>query len=95
MSRRYSGHKWCAYLPNSYQSDSLWNYAIGAKTDGRLMLNPSLYHVAWSDIQTRVFVDGAGFNGNAGKAHITNLQSAALGYAESSADHRGRVQYRL
>lgn len=64
-------------VPDSYGSDSLWNYELGMKAsflDGRLVVNPTLYRVDWSDIQTRVFVNGAGFNGNAGKAHITGLE---------------------
>jgi iron complex outermembrane recepter protein len=64
-------------VPERYDSDSLWNYEFGTKASflgGRLIVNPTIYHVDWSDIQTRVFVNGAGFNGNAGKAHITGVE---------------------
>ena len=67
-------------VPRQYKSDSLWNYEAGVKgsfLDHRLQLSAALYHISWADIQTRVFVNGAGFNGNAGKAHSRGLEFSA------------------
>ena len=39
--------------PDSYRSDSLWNYEIGSKNTllgNRLRLNGSLYHIDWKDV---------------------------------------------
>jgi len=60
-------------------SDSLWNFEIGAKTGwlgGRLTANAAVYYIDWSDMQTNQFalspVTGAmtGFLGNGGDARI-------------------------
>jgi outer membrane receptor protein involved in Fe transport len=60
-------------------SDSLWNYEIGAKTSwlgGALLANASIYYIDWSDMQTNQFalspVTGAvtGFLDNGGDARI-------------------------
>lgn len=43
----------------SYESDSLINYELGAKTswhDGKLILNGALYFSDWTDIQTQITV---------------------------------------
>jgi outer membrane receptor protein involved in Fe transport len=44
----------CTDAPPQYDSDSLWNYELGAKTrwvDNRVSLNATLYHMDWSDAQ--------------------------------------------
>ncbi len=41
---------------NSYRSDTVANYEVGAKTDwldGRLRFNIALYHMTWDDIQVQ------------------------------------------
>jgi outer membrane receptor protein involved in Fe transport len=43
--------------PQTFDSDSIWNYELGAKTrflDDRLMLNSSIYRAKWSDAQLLV-----------------------------------------
>ena len=42
-------------IPVTYDSDTLWNYELGARTvfnGGRVILNTTLFYVDWSDIQT-------------------------------------------
>lgn len=56
----------------NYDSDSLWNYEVGAKLqllDNRLMLAGAVFYIDWSDIQLSVS-RGDGFDGflNAGTA---------------------------
>ncbi|MEQ9530709.1 MAG: TonB-dependent receptor [Haliea sp.] len=70
---------------DAFDSDYLWNYEIGTKTewwDGRARLNGAIYYIDWSDLQTSL-VDPTGtfsFVGNAGSAEITGfeLEGAAL-----------------
>ncbi|MEM1152589.1 MAG: TonB-dependent receptor [Pseudomonadota bacterium] len=63
----------------SFDSDFLWNYEIGAKTqwwDDRLRVNAALYYIDWEDIQTTVFDPTGSFTyvTNAGSAEITGLE---------------------
>ena len=42
------------YFPQRFDSDSLWNYETGIRSawsDGRVILNGSLYRIDWEDIQ--------------------------------------------
>jgi iron complex outermembrane receptor protein len=56
----------------SYQTDSVWNYELGAKTrlmDRRLQVNSAVYWIEWTGIQQTEFLPcGFTFTGNAGKA---------------------------
>ena len=48
----------CTEAPAQYESDSLWNYELGAKTawlDNRITLNGAIYRIDWSDAQIVVF----------------------------------------
>jgi outer membrane receptor protein involved in Fe transport len=50
--------------PDSYKSDSLWNYEVGAKTswlDRALTVNVSVYHIDWKNPQVTAQL-GCGFN---------------------------------
>ncbi len=45
--------------PDTYGSDSVWSYEIGAKNralGGRLNVDVSAYHIDWSNIQSNVFL---------------------------------------
>jgi outer membrane receptor protein involved in Fe transport len=45
-------------VPESYDSDSLWNYELGAKTawfDHRLTINGAVYMIDWNDMQVQGF----------------------------------------
>jgi outer membrane receptor protein involved in Fe transport len=60
-------------IPTSYQSDSLWNYEAGVKSqlfDGRLQLSGDLYYIDWSDIQVALVKNNVNYVGNAGSAGI-------------------------
>lgn len=60
-------------VPELFESDSLINYEIGAKTawlDGRLIANASVYYIDWSDVQVRVSGTNTAFIGNAGEAQV-------------------------
>jgi iron complex outermembrane receptor protein len=61
----------CPDAPPQYQSDSLWNYELGAKArwfDNRVTLNATVYHMDWSDTQivvlspvcAQTFIDNVG-----------------------------------
>lgn len=50
--------------PDTYGSDSLTSYELGAKTswfNKRLRINPALFYINWNNIQTNVFMQ-CGFN---------------------------------
>ena len=60
--------------PPSYDSDNLWNYEIGTKDkvfDNRLVLDLSIFHDVWKNIQEEVLLPAcgyAGFTSNLGSA---------------------------
>jgi iron complex outermembrane recepter protein len=58
---------------NTYRSDSLWSYELGAKStllNDRLQVNASVYYIDWSNIQTSIPVPACleSFIANFGKA---------------------------
>lgn len=63
----------------AFDSDYLWNYEVGAKTewwDGRALLNVAAFFIDWSDIQTTVF-DSTGsftFVTNVGAAEVMGFE---------------------
>ncbi len=62
-------------VPETFQSDSLWSYEIGAKDsafDGRLTSAASIYYIDWKNIQTDLNLANcaAEFTANVGKAII-------------------------
>jgi outer membrane receptor protein involved in Fe transport len=69
--------------PTSFESDSLWNYEVGAKTawaDNRLQLNASAYFTDWEDPQLQSdFACGFNtyFNGGALEIHGVELEVTA------------------
>ncbi len=75
--------------PSTYDSDTLWNYELGAKTswlDGRLTLNAIGYQIDWNDIQLSVsnppyYVTVLA---NAGKARIRGLELESNYYFDSN-----------
>jgi len=68
--------------PAGYDSDSLWNYELGAKTtwiDDRLIINANFYRIDWSDLQTRVLIiDEDISDGNDTFSGIANVNSADI-----------------
>lgn len=64
----------------TFESDSLWSFEGGAKTawmDGRMVLNGSVYHTVWEDIQTVILLPGScgfGIIQNASKQEITGTE---------------------
>jgi outer membrane receptor protein involved in Fe transport len=62
-------------IPVVANSDSLWNYELGAKTlwlENRLRLNTSLYRIDWSNMQVGLVrpSDTSPFYGNIGQARV-------------------------
>ena len=61
-----------AVAPSQYDSDSLWNYELGVKSefaDRRVVLNAAVFHIDWTDIQVGIVrPDGFSYVANAGKA---------------------------
>jgi outer membrane receptor protein involved in Fe transport len=66
-------------IPSQFDSDSLWNYEIGARltlADGRLLLDGTVYWVNWSDIQvTQTSPSGFTYTANAGKARNRGFEA--------------------
>lgn len=63
-----------AAAPLTYDSDTVWNYELGAKIgafDRRVQINASIYHIDWSNIQSSVSLNGCplGFVTNLGSAN--------------------------
>jgi len=63
-------------VPNAYNSDSLWQYELGAKNaflDHKLQINTSIFYTDWSNIQQNVYlpVCGEQFVANLGHTHGT------------------------
>ena len=59
-------------VPETYSSDSLWSYELGAKNtllDHRLQINSSIFVVNWSNIIQNVYLPSCGeqYAGNLGK----------------------------
>lgn len=68
--------------PSSVKSDTLWSYEAGAKRSfagGKAVVNASIFHIDWKDIQTGFLLPNCGFSfaGNAGNA---SSQGAELDY---------------
>lgn len=66
-------------IPETFESDQLWNFEIGAKTswfDNRLIVNATLFTIRWEDIQVETTNDEntAEFFTNAGKAQIDGIE---------------------
>ena len=60
--------------PKTYNSDSVWSYEVGAKDslfDGRLLVDTSVFHIDWKDIQQPVLIPSCDFE------YFANLGSAS------------------
>jgi iron complex outermembrane recepter protein len=76
-------------VPDSYDSDTVWNYEIGTKNklfDRKLTVAASAYHLKWNNIQQANFLTSCGFQytGNFGDAESTGFDiqvQAALSQA--------------
>jgi iron complex outermembrane recepter protein len=60
------------HVPNSFSSDSLWSYELGAKNtllERRLQVNASLFLIDWKNIQQNVYLPTCGeqFTANLGQ----------------------------
>jgi outer membrane receptor protein involved in Fe transport len=68
-------------VPRTFDSDSLWNYEIGARSnflERRLQLDGTLFYIDWSDIQLRQQTpSGLNYAVNAGKARSRGVEAAA------------------
>ena len=75
-------------IPRQFNSDSLVNYEIGARTnllDRKLQLDGTLFYVNWNNIQvTQTSPGGFTFTANAGKARSQGVE-ASIRYAPSKA----------
>jgi len=64
-----------------YDSDSLWNYELGAKTswlENRLTVNAAVFYIDWKDIQQNVLLQcGFQFRANAGAAESKGFELEA------------------
>ena len=65
----------------TYDSDSLWNYEVGAKMtlmDGRVLFNVAAFYLDWSDIQLAVPLGFSFANINAGEARVIGAELEIL-----------------
>jgi outer membrane receptor protein involved in Fe transport len=84
-------------IPRQFDSDSLINYELGARTnlfDHRVQLDGTVFYIDWSDIQvTQTSPGGFTYTANAGKARSTGVE-ASFRYAPSVAlQFQGAVTY--
>jgi outer membrane receptor protein involved in Fe transport len=86
-----------AEFPESYDSDSLWSYEVGAKSqwhEGRMNLNVAAYHIDWSDMQTSKFLGcGAAIIENVGKATSDGVEFELVSRPSESTDLNVAVSY--
>jgi outer membrane receptor protein involved in Fe transport len=75
-------------IPKTFESDSLWNYELGLKSnfaDRKVYFNAAIYYMDWSDIQTMYFMEcGAAFYWNAGKATSKGAEFELAAYPVSN-----------
>jgi len=69
----------------TYQSDSLWNYELGLKSellDRKLVFNADVYQINWSNMQTSGILPNTnfGFITNAGSARVRGTEIEATLY---------------
>ena len=69
----------CAFAPESYESDTVWNYEIGARTQWRdtgLTVNATAYRIDWTDAQVSIFSVDCGnyYTANSGKAESHGIE---------------------
>jgi iron complex outermembrane recepter protein len=68
-------------IPPQFKSDSLINYELGVRSsflDQHLLLDGTVFHIDWSDIQLRLQTDlGLNYAANAGKATISGFEGSA------------------
>lgn len=71
-----------AFVPESYQPDSLWSYQLGMNSqwlDGRVTLNAALYRIDWSDAQLKSLLSGDnGFGGTAFAFGVVNAGDVVI-----------------
>ncbi|MEP7247213.1 MAG: TonB-dependent receptor [Gammaproteobacteria bacterium] len=62
----------------AFESDSVWNYEVGAKTswlDQTLTVNVAGYYIDWKNLQQSVRIEcGSSFTGNAGSANSKGFE---------------------
>ena len=66
-------------VPTSYDSDDLWNFELGAKTnlaDGRVALNVAVFRMDWNDFRSPTINCGLGFGAseNTGEAESRGFE---------------------
>ena len=84
-------------IPRQFNSDSLINYEVGARTnlfDHRVQLDGTVFYIDWNDIQvTQTSPGGFTYTANAGKARSRGVE-ASVRYAPSAAlQFQGGITY--
>jgi iron complex outermembrane recepter protein len=69
-------------VPDTYRSDSLWSYEVGAKDrlfDDRLQLDTSVFHIDWKNVQQSVLLPACAFDyiANTGEATSNGFDLSA------------------
>lgn len=84
-------------IPPQFDSDSLWNYELGARStllDKRLQLDGTLYWIDWSDIQvTETSPGGFTYTANAGRARNRGFEASATYRVVPALSLQGAVTY--
>lgn len=68
-------------LPDSYESDTLWSFEVGAKTswfDNRLTANISGFHIDWDNTQVQVQIGGLGCGFGGLSTNVGSVESNGL-----------------
>jgi outer membrane receptor protein involved in Fe transport len=83
--------------PAEFESDSLWSYELGARTDwldGRLAANVSTYQIDWHGMQTAIDLPcGITFVENAGRARNRGVELEAAWRAADRAELAANAAY--
>jgi len=88
-----------AGIPQTYQSDTVENYEIGTKIallDQRMVLDATVFHLDWKDIQARLFTDAPYFYSyvtNAGEAKIDGVEFSGSVQLTQSLNFNSNVTY--
>lgn len=84
-------------IPGEFESDSLINYELGARTnllDRRLQLDGTLFYIDWSDIQVTLATPaGFTYTANAGKARNYGFEGTATFRPSRSLTLQGNVTW--
>jgi iron complex outermembrane recepter protein len=98
---RFGGGNAIPALPGSpaplqYESDSLWNYEIGMRSDWfeeRLQIDATVFYIDWNNIQLPLKFGPVNYTDNAGSARIYGLEATAMYRVAKGLNFTSNVTY--